>query len=153
MAIFVSGFVAFPTGVMFDVRLVTREPRRPGSDSRPPFLMQHALQAEPREELPDEFVRFGVLLADGNKATNFDNRLGFRDFFTEPESPVLMPRGGGGSEHTWSMRFWLWPLPPDGPLTFVIEWPQFQIPETQASIDAAEIRTAAERARPIWSDV
>jgi hypothetical protein len=41
----------------------------------------------------------------------------------EPEGPVPSQGGGGGSDDYWESSFWLWPLPPPGPLAFVVEWP------------------------------
>jgi hypothetical protein len=41
-------------------------------------------------------------------------------------------------------------LPPDGPVTFVCEWPAFGIEETRKRIPAARILKAAERARPVF---
>ena len=144
-AIFASGFVAFQMGVKFEVRSVSRKPElRPIRPSLP-FLME-----ERPSELPAEFVRFGVLLSDGSTATNVTPMR--PDSWEEPDPPVLMAIGGGGSDHTSNMRFWLWPLPPEGLLTFVVEWPQYGIPETRASIEAEVIRSAATRARAIWDE-
>ena len=36
---------------------------------------------------------------------------------------VVTCNGGSGSDHTISAHYWLWPLPPDGALTFFAEWP------------------------------
>jgi hypothetical protein len=59
-------------------------------------------------------------------------------------------QGGHGSnrEHTW--RYWAWPLPVDGRLAFVCEWPEFGIDETRQSLDAALFTDALRSARPIW---
>jgi len=50
------------------------------------------------------------------------------------------------------MNHWLWPMPPDGPLTFVAEWPKYAITETRAAVDGTRIRAAAERATNLWPD-
>ena len=34
----------------------------------------------------------------------------------EPEGPVLWGMGGGGGGGSWRQDFWVWPLPPSGPL-------------------------------------
>ena len=49
------------------------------------------------------------------------------------------------------MNQWLWPLPPDGPLTFIAEWPKFGIGETSVSVDGGEIRAAAETVEDLWT--
>ena len=47
------------------------------------------------------------------------------------------------------MSFWLWPLPAEGPLRFACEWPDEDIEETIAELDAP-IRGAAARAVELW---
>jgi hypothetical protein len=100
--------------------------------------------AHPSSALQAEFFRFGVELADGRKLTNLDERE------DEPSARLgQMGGGGGGDEYEW--RYWLWPLPPAGPLTFVCEWPAFDIPLTRTSVTADEALDAASRARILWS--
>ena len=45
---------------------------------------------------------------------------------------------------------WLWPLPPDGPLTFVLSLSERGIDESTTTIDAAKILTAAAHAENLW---
>ena len=47
------------------------------------------------------------------------------------------------------MSYWVWPLPPSGPVTFVCEWPAYDIAETRVTVEAALIIEAAERAVPL----
>ena len=49
------------------------------------------------------------------------------------------------------MNQWLGPLPPEGPLTFIAEWPKFGISETSASVDGAAIRAAADDVEGLWT--
>jgi hypothetical protein len=42
---------------------------------------------------------------------------------------------GGGHLHQ-DRSYWVWPLPPVGPLTFMCEWAAFDIPEMLADTDA-----------------
>ena len=44
------------------------------------------------------------------------------------------------------MGYWVWPLPPAGPLTVYVSWPRYRIGETSAEIDAALLTEAAGRA-------
>jgi hypothetical protein len=64
-------------------------------------------------------------------------------------------RSGSGSDKRYEQTWWAWPVPDedDGVLSFVCEWPAYDISETRYEIDAAEIRRAAERARPLWPDL
>jgi hypothetical protein len=154
---------AYPTGVEFsiDVRWRGRGP----DAAWHPWAWQH--DRERGDELPDELFRAGVEFADGSKATTLDAgpagpfpRAGVTFAAVAaaddeepdlPEAPVLMPRGGGGGSQRWSQSFWLWPLPPEGPLSFVCEWPALDIPLSRSAIETTAIRAAAERSRPLWA--
>ena len=46
----------------------------------------------------------------------------------------------------------MWPLPPPGSMTFVVEWPAQDIPLTRYEIDVQPLHDAAERAQVIFSD-
>ncbi len=98
--------------------------------------------------LSDDLLRFGILYSDGSKWTNI--AWSFPDQNAVPMGPVLVGRGGGGGGNSWSMSYWLWPLPPEGPLTFVAEWPALGIEETAATVNGSAIRQAADEAEVIW---
>jgi len=97
--------------------------------------------------LPPDLFRFGVQVSDGAKATNLG---GPAVFDGAPAGPVLMQGGGGGGGHSWHSDFWLWPLPPPGPLAFVCEWPSEGIELTRTEIDAALLPEAAAQAETLW---
>ena len=46
--------------------------------------------------------------------------------------------------------YWLWPLPPAGPLRVVCQWLDQGIELTSHELETDVLRQAAERARPIW---
>jgi hypothetical protein len=107
------------------------------------------------EGLDPDLLRLGIQFSDGRKATNIDwatpSRMhGAPD--EPPEGPVLLPRSGGGGGGRWRQGFWVWPLPPEGALAFVCEWPAADIPETRNEIDSALVREAAAGAVVLWSD-
>ena len=119
------------------------------------FHEQHA-RAPGVDELPDGFLRFGVELADGRRASNLGWRRHLAVPDENPHGPVLFQHGGGGGQSSgsgasWSLAFWLWPLPPDGSLGFVCEWPVAQIELARAEIEAGPLLEAARRASPIWA--
>jgi hypothetical protein len=142
-----SGLTAFPNGFSFSLTAVLRQEDRRGRALHDAFH---------RDFLDDEppapaFLRLGVQFADGSVASN----LGGHPYLSptaDPTGPLLMQEGGGGGGRRYDLGFWVWPLPPPGPVTFVCEWPAHGIGESRADVDAQLIRDAAARAIPLWPD-
>lgn len=134
---------AFSTGLEFrmEVRLRTHD------ELIDPFGMRMHHQRRGVEELPDEVLRFGFELADGRRVTNIGHFPGFED---RPEGPILIQRGGGGGGRSWSFGYWLWPLPPAGTLTVVVEWPSRAIELTRVELDAESLLAAAAQSEQLW---
>src|SRR6516164_5066221 len=65
---------------------------------------------------------------------------------------MLFENGGGGSSRTWDGNFWVHPLPPDGPVTFVVSWAEHGVAEARAELDGAAIGEAARRAVMLWPE-
>lgn len=154
VAVAVWGITVFETGFEFTVASISRD--------RPPrHLQMHRFQfmdaVRSRGEVPDELLRVGLSCNDGSTVTNLRPGIvwGERTPAGEHTGPavavrVLVPGGGGGSDRSWTQKYWCWPLPPPGPLTFVCEWPAFGIGETRHDVDAEPILAAALRCVPIW---
>jgi len=70
----------------------------------------------------------------------------------EPPGPVLMQGGGGGGNGEWESEFWLWPMPPPGPVAFVVEWPAEQVELARQEIDAALFLDAAAKSEVLWPE-
>jgi hypothetical protein len=153
VAIAVTDASAYPTGLSLTLSLRLREAiRDPRFDP-----IGHQLMGELRghgqtggsSELPPELFRFGVQYADGRKATTVGNPFSAD---AEPQGPILLPGSGGGGAREWDQSYWLWPLPPAGPLAFVCEWPVHDVALTRAEIDASLILEAAARAETLWDE-
>jgi hypothetical protein len=141
-AIGVSGFRAFPNGFEMTLTVLLRE-----EDPWGRGMMFHRMhEGGPPGE---EFLRFGVLFADGSSATNLGDRHIGPD---EPTPPLLRQQGGGGGGRRFDFRYWVWPLPPAGPMALVVEWPWKGIAETRAEIDTQPIREAAGRAIQVYPE-
>jgi hypothetical protein len=139
LAVMITTARAYPTGISFELSLVRRD--RPQPDEEPyPFLLG------PRRSAGG--VRFGIGFADGRRAV-FDAAAPPPD---EPPAIALRSSGGGGGGRRWDVRVWVWPLPPEGPLTFAFAWPDEGIEEATAEVDSAPIRAAAARAVELWPD-
>ncbi|HZB86440.1 MAG TPA: hypothetical protein VE289_07755 [Gaiellaceae bacterium] len=152
LAVAVLGGMAYPTGFEFKLVIRTRWNPEELDDFDPlelhhRFVRRHGRGSE--RDIPPELLRFGVEFSDGSKATNLQVLWG-GDPSWQPPSPVLMPGRGGGGAGNWETEFWVWPLPPEGPLAFVCEWPAREIPLTRLEVDAALVREAAAQAEILW---
>ena len=141
-ALGVSAIAAYSRG--FTVTLQAVAARRPGQRR-----LHDALHWFGAGELPDDLIRFGIEFADGTKLTNIDALAFDESAETSPEAGIVLGDSSAG-DRDWQTEFWVWPLPPEGPLAFVCEWPAMGIPETRQEVDARLILDAAERARPLW---
>ena len=142
------GRAAYPTGFEFDLVARLRAQTLQEEPSTSQFLV-----VSPEEitegKLPPRFLRFGLEFSDGRKVTNLPRAKS--RLITDPGvGPVLWGRDGSGSNSAWRQAYWVWPLPPPGPLKFVCAWPAFGIPESAASVDAAVVIDAANRATVVW---
>jgi hypothetical protein len=141
VAMAISTITGYPTGFDFALVTVLRDEDRYGR------FWHHGFHrtGRPDEPLPEELLRFGLRFADGRTATNLGTGLP-PDHEADPAGPVLMSSGGGGGGRYFSQRYWVWPLPPAGPLSFFCEWPALDVPETRVDFDAQLILDAAVRA-------
>lgn len=97
-------------------------------------------------------VRLGVRFADGREAgrRRMEGPLAAsRGPEGLPTAPVIFSRGGGGGSNGWRYGFWVYPLPPEGPLEVIVGLPGGE--ELHVVLDGAAIQAAAERARVVWT--
>jgi hypothetical protein len=143
-AVYIGRCSVYPTGFELEVRVLVR----PGADDPDPSL--NGVYHRPgRGSTYEEMLRFGVAFSDGRKATNVS---GAGRGPGEPTAPVLWGMGGGGGGGVWRQDFWVWPLPPAGPLGFVCEWPAAGIQLNRKEIDAQLLLDAGARARGLFPD-
>lgn len=145
-AVGVSGFRAYPNGVEMTLTVLLR---REDPWGRGVLFHLHE-RPSPGGGIPDDFLRFGVLFADGTSATNLGPRHLSPDSSLEP--PVLMQQGGGGGGRRFDLRYWVWPLPPAGSMTLIVEWPAKGMAETRVEVDTGPIREAAARAIQVFPE-
>ena len=143
VAVAVTGLSAFSAGI--EIFLTVRI--RPSSG----HPGEH-LPGGPRDLAASQrSFRFGLQFSDGGRAAGSPGG-GRTDHDSEPGGPVLYPFAGGGGPHSFVSRWWMWPLPPAGPLEFVCEWPAFGIAESRAGIDAQLVLEAARRSVRLWPE-
>jgi hypothetical protein len=137
---FIADVSVYSTGLTFQVEMMAREPEVDPHGHPGGFMLSHAES--------DADPRFGILLADGRRAVlgDWGNQAG------APPEIVFRSHGGHGGGRHWSTDVWLWPIPPEGPVTFVFRWLREGVEETRVEIDAAPLRAAAARAEALWPD-
>jgi len=136
----VTGVLAFPTGFAFTLVTFLRS----GTADLDPWV--HG--GRRGRSLPDDLMRFGVEFGDGQKVTNLSRAA----FVPPDDGPALEELGGSGGEHEWQQEYWVSPLPPPGPLTFVCEWPARALGLTRVAIDADLVLEASGAAVAIWPE-
>ncbi len=133
--------VAYPTGVEFSI-MTRRAPDAARSQDGRPMGLAFRMSG------PDA-PRLGIGYPDGRKAV-LEAMRAPSPSGEEPDRPILILRRGGGGRDEWRQGFWLWPLPPPGPLLVVTSGGQTDPGEHSVRLDAAELVAAAERAEQLW---
>jgi hypothetical protein len=146
LAIGIHSVSAYPAGFEFTLSTVSVVERR---QLHATGSLEHMVRGGQLRELPGEFLRLGVLFADGRTATNLGS--------SQPPSPgsgqpMLQGGGGGGGMRRHDATYYVWPLPPEGPLQFVCEWPAYNIPESTVRTEAGPILQAAAQALVLWPE-
>jgi hypothetical protein len=144
-AVAIGGIHAYPNGFEFTVHARLRREDEPAPRAGSLFDRRgHGMRTA------DEGLRLGIMFADGRRAATPGGHPRFDD--TDPGRLVLFENGGGGSSRTWDGHFWVHPLPPEGPVTFVVSWAEHGVTEARAELDGAAISAAAGRAVTLWPE-
>jgi hypothetical protein len=138
----IESVACWPDGITLMVAVVLREDPAEG-ESLPP-VMRHPIH---NEEVSETGLLFGVVFPDGTAATNVD-RLEHDRRLTS--GLTLDPGVTQAGKRSLRQQVHLRPLPPEGPLTFVVRWLERGIEETLLPVDSGPLLTAARRARRIW---
>jgi hypothetical protein len=67
-----------------------------------------------------------------------------------PAGPIVGHMKGGGGGKRWDFEYWIWPLPPDGPLTVSCEWRSERVARTSKELDGSAIRLAGSSSTSVW---
>jgi len=144
----VASALVYPNGLEFEVVVVAEDEWT----KLDPFFSRPD-EDEEGVILPS-LLRIGVEYADGRKAMNTGERwaswLDEEEDNPAPPDPILLGRSGGGGGGHWAYRFWLWPLPPPGPMYLVCEWPDADIPLTRREVDGKSIIETGARAQTLF---
>ncbi len=144
VAVAISGLRAYPNGFEFTVHARVRHEDLPwGISPTDPV-------ADPRtRQASEKALRLGVLYADGRRAST-TSRYSETGEEVGGEHLTFLEVGRGGTDRQWNGDFWVHPLPPHGPVTFVASWLLYGVAETRAEVDSSAILEAAGRAVTLW---
>jgi hypothetical protein len=145
IALALCGLRAYSTGFELEMCAVMRRAQRRSE----PFWAMHGPGPHGGGAVPDDVLRVGLRFGDGSVITNVERRVGGVDLENEPR-PFMMGGSSHGGQRRHDTTYWVWPLPPAGPMTLVVEWPSFEVPETHFEIDARAILDASARVLDLW---
>ncbi len=141
VALVIDGIRAFPTGFSFLLLAVARL----GAEQWGALWSE----SEARVAEPERALRLGIEFSDGRRA--LDEAPWARA--DKPRGAAVLRRGGGSGDGTgYELRYWVWPLPPRGPITFVCRWRAHDLPLSRYTMPADPIVEAAARVRRIWEE-
>src|SRR4051794_11567496 len=98
---------------------------------------------------PEQHLWLGGQYAEGTMGTKHGPFPSER--FNQDRVHLLSGAGHGGNR-AYDGQYWMAPIPPAGPLTFICTWPLCDIPETRTVVDAAPIREAHSRTCVLWPE-
>jgi hypothetical protein len=145
LALAVTDIVAYSTGFSLKLALKFHHDTK---DFDPHQVMMQFRGGPPGDA--NDQLRFGVEFSDGRKATNLGPRLPAGD--EPPPINLGISGGGGGGNRGWSYGYWVYPIPPEGPITIAFAWPHYDLPEESHQFDAAPILEAAGQVEHLWDD-
>jgi hypothetical protein len=146
-----QSIIVFSTGALLGLVAVARGL----SDSKANALFHDQHNPGSDEGIPDGFIRLGLEYPDGTRVSNLADRRRIWQTDHEPDSPVLVQRGGGSSNSgggrvSMNATHWLWPLPPAAPLELFVEWPALGVALSNATLNGDAIAKAAAQTHQLW---
>jgi hypothetical protein len=160
-----AGITAYAMGFEFRIKTFLRDQgSTPSSDEMEFSATMGGYGAMLGAQRPP---RIGVAFSDGRKAALIgagadEEELGYSEWMpsipsgpweTEPKPGThiyIQGQGGGGSSDEFEQSFWVWGRPSEGPLTFVSDWEEFDLVESQLEVDGKQVLEASLRSRPVW---
>jgi hypothetical protein len=148
VAVAIGSVRVYPNGFEFTLHTRLRHEDESGPGTADPLERHGRMRGG---QMPDDVLRLGVLYADGRRTATTAGHP-FFDEDADADRLVLLQGGGGGDGRRWDGDFWVYPLPPEGPVTFVASWPKHGVAETRVELDGAAIREAAGHAVTLWPE-
>lgn len=67
------------------------------------------------------------------------------------DGPEIVMANGGGGGNTWNFNYFVWPLPPDGPVTITCKWPARGLKTAGKELNGTAIRAAGLKSKSVWN--
>src|SRR5689334_13849844 len=116
---------AFSTGFRFTLAVRLRRARPDLAHGGLFMLVSSHVRPGIAIPLADRLL-LGLEYPDGQRASTLqDMRMLGPGAVPDGQQLVLVQQGGGGGEQSVNQTYWVSPLPPEGPMTFVLAWPAF----------------------------
>lgn len=147
VAVAIGSVRAYPNGFEFTAHVRMRGQDENEPSWHDPFDRHGQRGRQP----PGDVLRLGVLYADGRRGAVNSGHWP-PDEAADPGRLFLQHGSSGGTAGRWDGEFWVHPLPPQGPVTFVASWPDYGVAETRVELDGTAIRAAAARAVVLWPE-
>ncbi len=148
VSVAIGSIRAYPAGFEFTLHTRLRHEDESGHGGADPLEPHGPWRGR---QVPGEVLRLGLMYADGRRTVAAAARpLG--DDAADPGRLVMLEGWSSGSPRRWDGEFWVYPLPPEGPVTFVASWPKYGVIETRVELGGAAIREAAGRAVTLWPE-
>ena len=149
-AVGITQIEAFSTGFRFTLAVRLRQPRP--DLARGGLFMLIGGHSRPGFEVPlRDRLLLGIEYANGDRASTLqDMRISRPDAVADEQRLVLAQQGGGGGDRSVDQTYWVSPLPAEGPVTFVMAWPAFGMPESRTVLDGTAIRAAGGHSHLLW---
>ena len=148
-AVGITRLEAFSTGFRFTLAVRLRQARRELAHGGLHTLLSTHVHMGIEVPLPKRLM-LGIEYANGHRASTLHDMRTHGPATADGHELVLAPQGGSADDRSADQTYWVSPLPPAGPMTFVLTWPAFNIPESRVQVDSAPIRAAADHSQPLW---
>lgn len=151
--VLVSVLWACPVGFWYGLSVRLRDPQPHGIPEIGPFFQPRSRGLESGSVMygAGEQFHFTVAFADGRTPRLRGMVTAPSPDDPEPDSGIAHRElGGGGTAQRTYSTWWVWPLPPPGPISFLCSWPAMAIGDTCVEMDSGPIREGAARALVLW---
>jgi hypothetical protein len=147
----VTDCVAYSNGFTFGLAVRSK-------DEIPPEGMGFGHHTEHGD---DDGIQISIRFSDGrdSRAGGLGPSRAVMDYYQEwsegkdppePLGPIIGQQGGGGGGHRWDFNYFIWPLPPDGPVTITCKWPARGLQTAGKELNGTAIRAAGLKSHSVW---